>query len=214
MTHIEHTKPRRHREPQRVHRELFSRTGLCAFSVFLCASVASTVFYSPLAAQAPRVEFEAVSIKPHDVSASSVTGMRLLQDGTAILTNVTMMTVLGRSTTVPARDIVGVPEWVNSERYDINAKAQPGERRDQERQRQMWRAMLEDRTKLVTHTEQRERDIYALVLARKDGKLGPQLKPSTLDCSSPQAPTAFTPAQAGRSPESTCICNGAESGWS
>ena len=62
----------------------------------------------------PRAEFEAVSIKPHDVSAGSAISMRLLQDGTAMLTNVTMMTVLGRSTTVPARDIVDVPEWVNS----------------------------------------------------------------------------------------------------
>jgi uncharacterized protein (TIGR03435 family) len=148
----------------------------------------------------PRVEFEAVSIKPHDVSAGAAISMRLVQDGTAMLTNVTMMTVLGRSTTVPARDIVGVPEWVNSERYDINAKAAAGGRRDQDRQRAMWRAMLEDRMKLVTHTEQRERDIYVLVLARKDGKLGPELKPSTLDCSSPQTPTAFTPAQRGQEP--------------
>jgi len=174
------------------------KTSLGAFSVFLCASVASTVIVAQ--DRAPRVEFEAVSIKPHDVSASSVTGMRLLQDGTAMLTNVAMITVLGRSTTVPARDIVGVPEWVNSERYDIIAKASAGDRRDQERQRAMWRAVLEDRMKLVTHTEQRERDIYALVLARKDGKLGPQLKPSTLDCSSPQAPTSFTPAQGGKEP--------------
>jgi len=46
----------------------------------------------------------------------------------------------------------------------------------------MWRAMFADRMKLVAHVEQRERDVYSMVLARADGRLGPELKKSTLDC--------------------------------
>jgi uncharacterized protein (TIGR03435 family) len=46
----------------------------------------------------------------------------------------------------------------------------------------MMRALLAERFKLATHHESRELAIYALVLARSDGKLGPQLRPSTLDC--------------------------------
>jgi uncharacterized protein (TIGR03435 family) len=63
----------------------------------------------------------------------------------------------------------------------------------------MWRAMFADRMKLVAHIEQREKDAYALVLARSDGRLGPELKPSTLDCTpdpnaTPPPPPAGAPS--------------------
>ena len=45
----------------------------------------------------------------------------------------------------------------------------------------MLRALLADRFRLETHRETRELPIYALVRDRKDGALGPQLKPSTRD---------------------------------
>ena len=40
----------------------------------------------------------------------------------------------------------------------------------------MVRALLEDRFKLKTHVETREGQVYTLVLARADGKLGRDLK--------------------------------------
>src|SRR5439155_19164913 len=51
---------------------------------------------------------------------------------------------------------------------------------------------LKDRFKLVTHVETRESPIFALVLARSDGKLGEKLTLSTTDC------TATGPAGRGR----------------
>jgi uncharacterized protein (TIGR03435 family) len=47
----------------------------------------------------------------------------------------------------------------------------------------MVQALLADRFKLVVHRETREMPTYALVLAREDERLGPQLKVSTVDCS-------------------------------
>src|SRR5262249_5407026 len=44
-------------------------------------------------------------------------------------------------------------------------------------------SLLEDRFKLKVHRETRELQRYALVRAQKDGALGPQLRPSRLDCS-------------------------------
>ena len=46
----------------------------------------------------------------------------------------------------------------------------------------MLRQLLAERFKLVVHTEDREMPIYALVLNRADGKLGPQIKVSDVDC--------------------------------
>ena len=46
----------------------------------------------------------------------------------------------------------------------------------------MLRTLLADRFGLKTHREMRELPMYALVMARKDGALGPQLVRSTIDC--------------------------------
>ena len=46
----------------------------------------------------------------------------------------------------------------------------------------MLRALLADRFKLVMHKETKELPIFELVLARQDGKLGPQLRPAAVDC--------------------------------
>jgi uncharacterized protein (TIGR03435 family) len=76
--------------------------------------------------------------------------------------------------------LVGGPSWLDSERFDIVAKAPEGSRPDQTPL--MLRGLLADRFKLKVHGEKREVPIYALMLARSDGKLGPKLSKSTDDC--------------------------------
>ena len=66
--------------------------------------------------------------------------------------------------------MVGGPSWLTSDRFDIVAKAP--DNASPEQMPLMLRALLADRFKLVVHTESRELPIYALVLARGDGKLG------------------------------------------
>jgi uncharacterized protein (TIGR03435 family) len=46
----------------------------------------------------------------------------------------------------------------------------------------MLRSLLIDRFKLRVHVESREQDAYALTLARRDGRIGPQLQQSRVDC--------------------------------
>ncbi len=102
----------------------------------------------------------------------------------------------------------GGPGWVSSDRFDIVAKTDaslapptpgvPGPLQ------LMMRTLLADRFKLVVHNETKEQSIYALVLARPDGKLGSQLKISETDCAAifaaargrggpPQGPPPMTP---------------------
>jgi len=45
------------------------------------------------------------------------------------------------------------------------------------------KSLLAERFHLKTHLEPREMAFYDLVLARRDGQLGPELKPSKSDCS-------------------------------
>jgi uncharacterized protein (TIGR03435 family) len=67
-----------------------------------------------------------------------------------------------------------LPAWAQSERFDIEARADGNPTTDQIRL--MMQSLLEERFKLATHVENRERSVYALVLD-KAGTLGPQLKP-------------------------------------
>ena len=46
----------------------------------------------------------------------------------------------------------------------------------------MLRAMLADRFKLAVHYDDLDQPVYDLVVARKDGRLGPAIKPSDADC--------------------------------
>jgi uncharacterized protein (TIGR03435 family) len=79
--------------------------------------------------------------------------------------------------------LVGGPGWTNSDRFDIEAKIDgtgppPGPQFVQD----LLRQVLEERFKLKTHKETREVPIFALVLARADGRLGPNLTPSADEC--------------------------------
>jgi uncharacterized protein (TIGR03435 family) len=76
--------------------------------------------------------------------------------------------------------VVGGPEWLRSERYDIEARASADVPRD--RVMLMMRGLLHDRFRLRFHYEAREHQAYALTLARDDGRLGPHLQRSSVDC--------------------------------
>ena len=130
-----------------------------------------------LAQDAPsRVEFDAVSIKRHD--PNDFTGvMRTLPDGTFTMTGMGIDSIISMAAPRETRDVDGLPTWAKSERYDITAKPPANSTRDQIRQ--MWQAMFADRMKLAVHVEEREQNTFALVLDRSDGRLGPNLKPST-----------------------------------
>ncbi len=70
--------------------------------------------------------------------------------------------------------IVGLPSWVDSDRFDIEARAEGTPTKDQFRL--MAQSLLSERFKLAIHRETRRLPVYALVLARA-GKTGTQLVP-------------------------------------
>jgi uncharacterized protein (TIGR03435 family) len=82
--------------------------------------------------------------------------------------------------------VVGGPNWVRTDRFDVLAGTDADMPPDLEGRTQpmlaMLRTLLEDRFHLIAHTEKHETDIYALVLSRKDGSIGPALHASTIDC--------------------------------
>ncbi len=71
----------------------------------------------------------------------------------------------------------------------------------------MLRTLLADRFKLVMHKETKELPIFELVLARQDGRLGPQLRPAAVDCAARAAAArAGTPPPASSGPPGPGSC--------
>jgi uncharacterized protein (TIGR03435 family) len=154
-----------------------------------------------------RVEFDVVSIKRHDPNDFSG-AMRRFPDGTFTMTGMPIASIISSASPTPTRDVEGLPTWAKSERYDVTAKPPSNSTRDQIGQ--MWRAMFADRMKLSAHVEEHEQNTFALMLARSDGRLGPHLKPSTLDCSppTPGAPPPPPPPAASSPDDYKTRCGG------
>lgn len=81
---------------------------------------------------------------------------------------------------------------VRSERFNVAAQARGNPSAEQSKA--MLKTLLADRFKLRTHVETRARALYVLVLARRDGQLGPGLRPTTCAfVSDPPSPTPIDP---------------------
>lgn len=88
--------------------------------------------------------------------------------------------VLLRTAYPDATEIIGAPDWVSWDHYDVQAKA-AGERTTQQ-MAAMVRTLLVQRFKLTARVESRDQPVYALLLARENGRFGPQLQRYDGDC--------------------------------
>jgi uncharacterized protein (TIGR03435 family) len=128
-------------------------------------------------ALSPALFFEVASVKVN--KSRTRTQMRWLPGGRFIM-GLPIEVILTSGYGVPMYRIVGAPEWVSSAFFDIDARAERQPTIDE--RRAYYRGLLEERFRLKAHFEQREMDVYALVLANTDGRLGPGLRRSTVDC--------------------------------
>ena len=154
-----------------------------ALVVTLSAQTPATVFIGgqpPPAPpwDAPHLEFEVASVKTNK-SGPMMSAMRTVPSEFR-MTNIPLRLLIFQAYRVSSYQMVGGPSWIDSERFDIVAKAPAGSTPDQTTL--MIRGLLADRFKLKVHSETRETQIYALTLSRSDGKLGPKLSKSTDDC--------------------------------
>lgn len=149
-----------------------------------------------LAAQPPQEpppggwSFEVASIKPNSSGDGRVFAQT--QPGRMTMTNVTLKLLIRQAYQLQDSQITGGPGWMASDHFDINAKMPdgfqpppgppPAPGGPPSPLQSMLRALLADRFKLTVHHETKDSPIYALVVARGDGRLGPQIKKSETDC--------------------------------
>jgi uncharacterized protein (TIGR03435 family) len=96
---------------------------------------------------------------------------------------------------LPDAQMSGGPSWIDADRFDVSAKVGAGSPNAVAQKQLMLRALLTQRFKLAVHDEIKDPPIYALVRARKNGALGPQLRYADVDC---KALPASQPGQPDR----------------
>src|SRR5580658_8348759 len=126
---------------------------------------------SALRAQAPATDakpstFEVASVKSNRSGDQHIT-VHVQPGGRFNATNITLRLLIRNAYRVQDFQISGGPNWLNSEHFDILAKAEGNPSPDEFSV--MMRALLADRFKLSVHNETRELPVYALVIARNDG---------------------------------------------
>src|SRR5262249_18068574 len=115
------------------------------------------------------------SIRPNNSGPPKVYTNRFTYSpsGRFTATNVTLVDIIVSGVYSTRRiQMRGGPDWIDSERFDIAAKADdaggPFKREDWNL---MIRAILEDRFKLVVHRETKDMPVYALVVGKNAPKL-------------------------------------------
>jgi len=154
----------------------------CAAVLLVPASTAS--------AQTPATPlpmFEVASVKPSNPDPSNPLSMIPMASpqpgGRFTATNLPLRFLIGLAYEMPDFRVIGGPDALMNAKFDITAKAPGGATLGQKELLPLVKSLLIDRFKLKTRTEPRELPLYDLVIARSDGRLGPDLKPSKSDCS-------------------------------
>ena len=132
-----------------------------------------------LGAQSAAPAFEVASIK-RNKSGDGFMGMGMQPGGRLTMMNMPVRQLIVRAYGVQPYQVLGGPSWITSDRFDITAKA-PGDATPQQ-MNAMLETLLADRFKLKVRRETRQSDVYRLVKARADGKLGEALKPAAVNC--------------------------------
>ncbi len=129
------------------------------------------------AAQKP---FEVASIKPND-SVNRPSPLTVSPERFS-WTNATFRQLIQVGYDLRPYQLIGLPAWADTSHFDVVATT--GSPVSPQQMYVMLQGLLADRFELAIHRDRRDVPGYALVLARRDGKSGPNIHPSAKDCES------------------------------
>jgi uncharacterized protein (TIGR03435 family) len=147
--------------------------------------------------------FETVTIRPVR-SSNGGRGTRRMPGGVFEATNISVRELIEfayQRHAFDRREVIGGPAWIDSDHFDIVAKAANDPALDADgTPRQtlaMVQALLADHFAMRVHEDKKERDVYALTKASDGAELGPRVHPSDFDCSTlaPGKAPALAPGQ-------------------
>jgi len=134
--------------------------------------------------------FDVATIKPSNSTGASLQQLTIINRNFTVR-NGSLGDLVGFAYDVQMRQIVGGPDWMNTDRYDIDAVPDVEGAPNPAQLRTMIRKLLVDRFQLKFHHDQRELSAYVLTV----GKNGQKLTPTQLK--GPLPGLGFRPAPGG-----------------
>src|SRR6185295_773675 len=155
---------------------------MVGFCLLVGATLVATAQEPPKPASQDEGTFEVATLKQNK-SGERGGGIRRLPGGRVTVTNMAARQLITFAYGLGQWQIAGGPGWLADDKFDLTAKMEgnpewggPGTGKPDPIQLAL-RKLLVERFKLKMHTESRDLDAYALVVA-KPGVTGPQLRPS------------------------------------
>lgn len=133
-----------------------------------------------------QAQFEVASVKENRSGEAGGT-LQFTPDGGVRAQNVPVGSLIRTAYGLQPFQLAGAPGWTQDARFDINTRPAAAASRPQSLA--MLQGLLVERFRLTAHREKRAFDGFAL-LRVNDARLGPGLRPSTVDC---EAAFASTP---------------------
>ena len=140
-----------------------------------------------------RPEFAVGSIRPSNSEGRPEVGNF---NGRGYGKNATLKMIMATAYQVPAFQISGGPKWVDSDRFNIEARAEDPTT-GYIQLRLMTQSLLEDRFRLKLHRETRESAVYLLVTTKGGPKMTPSIDQATPDATGPSFSPADGPLRGG-----------------
>jgi uncharacterized protein (TIGR03435 family) len=168
-----------------------SGTGIAPLAIGLCAAITFGVHAQTQAEEKEPLTFEVASVKPSAGCPPACGLIRQMPGGLRYHgEGVPLRVAMTVAYTVTDRQISGGPSWMNTERFDIEAKAARPSTSDE--LHVMLQHLLEERFHLKVRREKREEPVWALVLDKGGSKM-PVHDPADLD----HPPMGLQPVRGG-----------------
>jgi uncharacterized protein (TIGR03435 family) len=116
-------------------------------------------------------QFEVAVIRPNPSGAAAGTAVNLYDGGRIKITNEPVKLLVRMAFQIQNAQIAGGPGWLDSERYNIEAKTGSPEKIQPDQLSVLMRSLLAERFHLVFHRETRELPVQALKVAKSGPKL-------------------------------------------
>jgi uncharacterized protein (TIGR03435 family) len=159
------------------------------------AALALPLIFGQAQSPAPDAKFDVASIKPNNSGANTIR-IRIAPGGRLTAANAPLRLLIASAYQMRPFLLSGGPPWLNSAKYDIEAKGplKPGIPVN-EQISQMLQNLLADRFQLKVHRESRERPLYVLLIDNNGPKLKRASDDPCFDPTSGMAPPAQSPGQ-------------------
>src|SRR5262245_35931095 len=128
-----------------------------------------------------QASFDVASIKPN-IATGGDSSIQANANGRLTAINTSLRSLVLRAYGIHDSQLIGAPGWIAAERFDVDARVDTAPAGGPDMLMPMLRTLLAERFRLRVHADTRELPAFVLTTARRDRRLGAQIRATESDC--------------------------------